>query len=81
MVIFVIIIVLGFLFIYPRITSKIESYKQASKKPFVCPNCGYVFYVKWYQLFPSKGSAVHTFGKAKMKCPGCQKTDFCRQKD
>ena len=52
-----------------------------TSKPFVCPHCGQVFYVKWYQLLFFKPISIYLYQCAKFKCPGCGIRDMCRHQD
>ena len=52
--------------------------RREAETPFVCPNCGEVFYAKWYQLWWGRGWSLTMQGKAKLKCPHCGETDLCR---
>ena len=59
----------------------VEEMNEVSKHPFICPNCGERFYVKWSHLHVVNGPkltqlAVH--GKLRMKCPHCNQIDWCR---
>lgn len=49
-------------------------------KPFICPNCGCKFYVKWYQLY-FKHYSVYAVNSAKFKCPSCGEVDMCKHDD
>lgn len=50
--------------------------KDLASDPFACPNCGHVFYVKWFKLYFTWGTAL-MYGKAKLKCPRCKQKDMC----
>ena len=50
--------------------------KDAVEDPFVCPNCGHIFYVKWFKLYFAWGGLM-MYGKAKLKCPRCKQKDMC----
>lgn len=52
--------------------------KEYAEKPFVCPNCGETFYVKWYHLWNGRECTLVVSEKAKVKCPHCKQTDMCR---
>lgn len=52
--------------------------RREAETPFVCPNCGEVFYAKWYQLLWGRAWTLTMHGNAKLKCPRCGKTDLCR---
>lgn len=49
-------------------------------KPFICPNCGCKFYVKWYRLYFKRWS-VYGFNSAKFRCPSCNEVDMCKHDD
>lgn len=55
--------------------------KEFTEKPFVCPNCGERFYVKWPKLFWYRIYSLELSGKAKLKCPKCGEKDMCRRMD
>ena len=62
-----------------RIITRIRSYrrlKQYAEKPFACPNCGHIFYVKWYNLI-LKETVILMRDKAPLKCPKCKMRDMC----
>ncbi len=50
-----------------------------SKRPYACPNCGYIFTMKWYSLI-FKTRPMVNFGdeELKLRCPSCRKIDFCK---
>ena len=50
-----------------------EDMKEFVSKPFVCPNCGFRFYIK--------SKVVRPIGKdrAYLKCPSCGKRDLCKR--
>ena len=48
-----------------------------SDTPFVCPNCGKSFYVKWYQL-TFKLPKYYIYNSIECKCPHCKQVDMCR---
>jgi len=50
--------------------------KAQAEDPFVCPNCGYIFYVKWHKLYFTWGT-IMTSNKARLKCPKCKQKDMC----
>ena len=56
----------------------VKMLKEYAQKPFVCPNCGKKFLVKWHQLWFGRGVSLAMVNKAKLKCPHCKTTDFCR---
>ena len=80
-VIIFVILALIFLLIFPRILATEEAFRELTEKPFVCPNCGYRFYVRWYQLYPFKAGSVRAFGRANLKCPNCKIKDTCKKED
>lgn len=49
-----------------------------SKEPYACPNCGHIFKKKWYNLMFKPGPMVRDgSGELRLKCPSCNKVDFC----
>ena len=54
--------------------------KEITEKPFVCPNCGGEFHVKWKRLWFKNCYALDGgfSNKAVLKCPHCKVTDACR---
>lgn len=58
-----------------------ERYKEYVEKPFACPNCGAVFYAKWYHLFGKRDVTLLMVKKVKLKCPQCKQVDMCTWKD
>ena len=56
----------------------IAASRREAETPFVCPNCGEVFYAKWYRLWWGRRLSLTMQGQAKLKCPRCGKTDLCR---
>lgn len=44
--------------------------------PFICPNCGHIFTLKWYQVWYKFPSFYHLNG-LKHKCPKCKQTEIC----
>ena len=67
--------------IFVRSSVTIPELRSITSKPFVCPNCGQIFYVKWYQLLFFKAIPIYLYQSAKLKCPGCGIRDMCRRKD
>lgn len=57
--------------------SDIDKVKEIAEKPFICPNCGKEFYKKWNRLY-FNGFTPKLTNKARLKCPHCKETDFCR---
>ena len=53
--------------------------QELAENPFVCPNCGQQFFIKWYKLNFGRSYTVYAFGKARLKCPHCKVSDMCRQ--
>ncbi|MBQ7338113.1 MAG: hypothetical protein IJW40_06630 [Clostridia bacterium] len=51
---------------------------KCAKDPFVCPNCGEKFYIKWWQLFVGRYLFVELTGKTVLTCPRCGQKDRCR---
>ena len=52
--------------------------KQISEKPFVCPNCGHVFSVKFFQM----PFLLHSYVLSEtilVKCPKCKTRDHCKR--
>ena len=61
--------------------ARLEEMEEASAHPFVCPNCGGTFYVKWSRLHIVNGIKLMQLdvqGKVRMKCPHCNQVDWCR---
>ena len=56
----------------------IRRLKAYACEPFVCPNCGERFTVKWYKLLINREATIVMCGKAKLKCPKCKEIDMCR---
>ncbi len=52
--------------------------KRYAEHPFICPNCGQQFSVKWYKLFFFRSYTIIMSKKAKLKCPFCGKVDMCK---
>lgn len=53
--------------------------KEIAEKPFICPNCGGEFHVKWKRLWFSCHPIDGDFSnKAVLKCPHCKERDACR---
>lgn len=59
----------------------INRLKEFAEKPFVCPNCGERFYIKWTKLFWYRDNSLDLIGKAKLKCPKCGEWDMCKRMD
>lgn len=76
----IILAILGFvLYVILQIRTSIHTYHRLVKlaeEPFVCPNCGHRFYVKWYKLIFEE-QFVHTRNKAPLRCPKCKIKDMC----
>ena len=51
--------------------------KEIAEKPFICPNCGKEFHVKWNRLWFTGGTLGFS-NKVQLKCPHCKVTDACR---
>ena len=71
-VLLVIVFIFGFIFLGFVIGGSV-----LAGEPFACPNCGYHFYAKWYQLIFGQGYTIRAFGQAKIKCPKCKIRDMC----
>ena len=56
----------------------IQRAKNYAEKPFVCPNCGEIFSVRWQNLWWYRNYTLIMNGKAKLKCPKCKVSDMCR---
>jgi len=65
-------LILGFIFFGLVIRGSV-----LAGEPFACPNCGYHFYAKWYQLIFGQGYTIRAFGQARIKCPKCKILDMC----
>ena len=72
----IVVILVLVLFDWLKLFPKIAILASLADKPFVCPNCGHRFYVKWYQLIFRQFS-VYTYNKANFKCPCCKMHDMC----
>lgn len=72
------LLLLYFLWRIYRIFSCIAQYNETAEKPFACPCCGNRFYIKWYKLIWGGQLNVAMMGNAKLKCPKCGKTDWCK---
>lgn len=59
-------------------SNRIKSVKEYAQKPFVCPNCGEHFHVKWYKLFLIGYISLELSKKARLRCPKCGIADTCR---
>ena len=57
---------------------RINRLKAYACQPFVCPNCGEHFFVKWYKLWIYRDHTITLCGKAKLRCPKCREVDMCR---
>lgn len=57
-----------------------EELENITDKPFICPNCGCKFYVKWYRMY-FKRYSVYGFKSAKLKCHSCGEVDMCKHDD
>ena len=52
-------------------------YKSLTEKTWACPNCGYKFKPKLYQMF-----TLHINNAARMfRCPKCRKVDWHNYRD
>ena len=69
-------ILCGALFFLRRVLPWILRSEEISKKRFVCPNCGHVFYAKKTQIFFRQATFYMT-ERVKLKCPKCKKKDMC----
>ena len=58
----------------------VDKCKEIAEKPFVCPNCGGEFHVKWKRLWFKNCYALDGgfSNKAVLKCPHCKERDACR---
>ncbi len=54
-----------------RIKRRRASLLECASKPFVCPNCGFVFYAEPSKLYHASEN------RASLKCPNCNKRDSC----
>lgn len=63
-----------------RLNRSRKRYMEYVEKPFACPNCGAVFYAKWYHLRRLREASLVMIGKAKLKCPHCKQWDMCTWK-
>ncbi len=74
------IIIIG-VYIYLRnIYPEVLCYKfEFENLDFVCPNCNYVFQVKWYNCIYGKYT-YYTYGKMNLRCPSCKIKDMCSSK-
>jgi len=52
------------------------AHKYIMSGTYVCPVCGASFKPKWYQI----SAYFHYMGKRLIKCPKCQKTNYCKRK-
>ena len=52
--------------------------REIAEKPFVCPNCGERFHIKWFQLYGPKGWQLMMQGQSMFRCPKCNKKDLCK---
>lgn len=74
----VLIIAVPLLFFVLKRLPQIYEMQEVLEKPFVCPNCGHSFRLKWYQVW-YKFPSFYLLNGIRYKCPACKQTDVCRQ--
>jgi len=75
--IILVIIIPLFLVVLKRLP-QIYEMLEILETPFVCPNCGHSFNLKWYQVW-YKFPSFYLLNGLKHKCPKCKQTDICFQ--
>lgn len=75
-IVIILVIIIPPIFFVLKNLPHIYEMLEILETPFVCPNCGHSFILKWYQVW-YKFPSFYLLNGLKHKCPKCKQTDIC----